>query len=193
MNTARYVFGVLVVTWLPPAIVWWFVVHPFVSFWRRVGGWQTVTIMIVLGIMGVAALFQVRTALLMTDYGTHPPLIVVAVLLAGASVRLALLRRKHLTTRILVGLPELDASGTSGTLLDEGIYARIRHPRYVEIVLGVVAYAVFANYLGAYVVAALTAPALHLIVLLEERELVDRFGPAYSAYSARVPRYLPKR
>jgi protein-S-isoprenylcysteine O-methyltransferase Ste14 len=193
MNTVRYVFGVLVVTWLPPAIVWWFLVHPFVSFWRKVGGWQTVTIMSVLGLMGVAGLFQVRATLLMTDYGTKMPLIVVAVILAGASVRLALLRRKHLTTRILVGLPELDASGTSGTLLDEGVYARIRHPRYVEIVLGVAAYAVFANYLGGYVVAALTVPALHAIVLLEERELVDRFGSAYEAYAARVPRYLPKR
>jgi len=193
VDTARYVFGVLLVIAMPPGILWWFLVHPFVSFWRRVGGWQTVTIMMVLGMAIAAALFTVRDALLLTDYGTHTALIVIAAVLMTGSIRLALLRKKHLTNRILVGLPELDSSGDPGKLLDEGIYAQIRHPRYVEIAIGVTAYAVFSNYLGAYVVAALTVPALHLIVILEERELIDRFGLAYEEYAARVPRYLPKR
>ena len=69
----------------------------------------------------------------------------------------------------------------------------MRHPRYVEIVLGVAAYAVFANYLGAYIVTIALVPTLHLIVLLEERELIDRFGAAYVNYAAQVPRYLPRR
>lgn len=53
--------------------------------------------------------------------------------------------------------------------------------------------AVFANYLGAYVVAALTAPTIHLIVLLEEKELKARFGAEYEEYMATVPRYVPIR
>jgi protein-S-isoprenylcysteine O-methyltransferase Ste14 len=39
----------------------------------------------------------------------------------------------------------------------------------------------------------LPGPLLHLIVLLEERELPDRFGEAYVDYSRRVPRYWPRR
>lgn len=77
-------------------------------------------------------------------------------------------------------------------MLSEGIYGRIRHPRYVEVVIGTWAYAVFANHLGAYVVAALTIPSIHLIVLLEERELVERFGARYEEYRSRVPRYVPR-
>jgi protein-S-isoprenylcysteine O-methyltransferase Ste14 len=34
---------------------------------------------------------------------------------------------------------------------------------------------------------------IHLVVILEERELVDRFGDAYRKYAARVPRYFPRR
>lgn len=37
MGTARYWIGVLLVVSMPPAILWWFVVHPFIGFWRRVG------------------------------------------------------------------------------------------------------------------------------------------------------------
>jgi protein-S-isoprenylcysteine O-methyltransferase Ste14 len=41
--------------------------------------------------------------------------------------------------------------------------------------------------------AFLTIPGLHAIVLLEERELVERFGQEYRDYALRVPRYIPGR
>ncbi|NIR38153.1 MAG: isoprenylcysteine carboxylmethyltransferase family protein, partial [Actinobacteria bacterium] len=109
------------------------------------------------------------------------------------SVAIAIRRRRHLTNRILAGVPELTEGEGGGTLLTEGIYARIRHPRYVEVAVGTFGYAFFANYGGAYVVAAATVPLLHLVVLLEERELVDRFGDRYREYQRSVPRYLPRR
>ena len=59
--------------------------------------------------------------------------------------------------------------------------------------LALVGWALFANYLGLYLITALTMAALYLIVLLEERELRERFGPAYADYSARVPRFIPRR
>lgn len=191
METARYVFGVLLIVSLPPALAWWFIVHPLVAFWRRVGARLTLVLVTVASVAGVVGLFTIRDDLLMTDLGTHPPLVIAAGLLLVATAWIAVLRKRHLTFRILVGLPELEGRGDPGALLDEGIYARIRHPRYVEVALGTLAYAVFANYLGAYVIAALTLPMLHLIVLLEERELVERFGARYEEYRARVPRYVP--
>ena len=159
MDTARYVFGVLIVTALPPGLLWWFLVHPFVGFWRGIGARGTLWSMTIVAVAGLVALK----------------------------------RKEHLTMRILVGIPELEPSGHGGTLLTEGIYAVIRHPRYVEIVLGTLAYSLFANYLGAYLLTAATIPILHLIVLLEERELRERFGEEYLAYTAAVPRYIPRR
>ena len=118
-------------------------------------------------------------------------LVVAAAGLGAITTWIAVIRRRQLTTRILFGVPELDKDNP-GTLLTDGIYAHLRHPRYVEVWLGTLAYACFANYLGAWIVWLATGPMLHLVVLLEERELRDRFGGEYEAYMARVPRYLPR-
>jgi protein-S-isoprenylcysteine O-methyltransferase Ste14 len=191
VDTARYVFGVLVVTFLPPGLLWWFLIHPFVGFWRGVGPRNTLIAMGVIGIGGAAALYQVRDALLIRDLGTGPGALMSAFVLFEVSVVIALKRRKHLDMRTLAGVPEL-APEAPGKLLTEGIYASIRHPRYVEICLGSMAYAVFSMWLGALIVATLTFPIVHLIVLLEEQELADRFGEEFERYRARVPRYVPR-
>jgi protein-S-isoprenylcysteine O-methyltransferase Ste14 len=52
--------------------------------------------------------------------------------------------------------------------------------------------ALIANYLALYLVVALWLPGLYFIVLLEEKELRDRFGPAYDEYCRRVPRFIPR-
>jgi protein-S-isoprenylcysteine O-methyltransferase Ste14 len=77
-------------------------------------------------------------------------------------------------------------------LLTQGIYSRIRHPRYVETVLWVLGYALFTNYLALYLTFLFLLLIIHVIVLLEEKELKERFGPAYEEYCRRVPRYIPK-
>jgi protein-S-isoprenylcysteine O-methyltransferase Ste14 len=192
MDTARYVVGCLLVTGLPPGLAWWFVVHPFVDFWRRVGVRTTLVVLTVLALLGVAVLFRWRHAILMTDLGTGVWTSGIAVVLLAGAVWIGLKRRTYLTTKILAGVPELEAGGKGGELLTEGPYGLSRNPRYLEIMLGVFAYAAFSNYLGGYLVAAASVPALHVIVLLEERELADRFGAEYDLYRSRVPRYLPK-
>jgi len=79
-----------------------------------------------------------------------------------------------------------------GKLLTDGIFARIRHPRYVEILLAVLTYALFSNYLASYLMFLFGLPMIYLIVLLEERELRQRFGAEYEAYCRRVPRFIPR-
>lgn len=193
MNTARYVVGCFVVIMLPPALLWWLIIHPFVSFWRKVGVKRTFAVATAAMIITAIPLYFMRDRILMSDLGTNWVLVCVAVGLAGVSGWIALKRRKHLTMRILAGAPELERSGNGGTLLTEGPYAVVRNPRYVEVALGTLAYAAFANYEGVWMVALATIPAIHLIVMLEEQELRNRFGEAYDAYVRQVPRYIPKR
>jgi protein-S-isoprenylcysteine O-methyltransferase Ste14 len=77
-------------------------------------------------------------------------------------------------------------------LLTEGIYSRIRHPRYVEVLLVIASLALIANNLASYVNWIIGIPSVLLIVRIEERELRDRFGAEYEAYCARVPRFVPR-
>lgn len=192
MTTVRYYIGVLLVVGVPPAVIWWFLIHPFVGFWRRVGVGVSLTVVSVLMVGLMVALVFFRDTLLGSDLGTIWPLAIVGVALFVVSGTMAAKRKRYLTFNILSGAPELQADGKGGKLLTEGPYAVIRHPRYVEVVVGVFGYACLANYTGGYLVAALTIPVLHLIVLMEERELAARFGAAWTAYRGRVPRYVPR-
>lgn len=192
MATARYVLAALLVISLPPAILWWIVIHPLVGFWRRVGQAASLWINGILMVGGFVVLWLVRDALVGRDLGGHLALTVAGALCLLVSIGIALRRRRFLTFRILSGLPELEPSGKGGELLTEGPYGVVRHPRYLEVVIGSLGYALLANHTGAYVVTLLMLPVLHLVVLMEERELVERFGDAYREYAARVPRYLPR-
>ena len=193
MDTFRYIVGVLLVVGLPPGVLWWFVLHPFVGFWRRLG---VRLAMIVLGLFllaSVLALATIRDSLLGADLGLSRPLFAVGIVLMVFAALIGLKRRKHLTVRILAGVPEVQSDPEKrGRLLQEGPYAVVRHPRYVEVVLATFAYAAIANYVGCWIMVIAMVPLLHLVVVLEERELVERFGAAYRDYATRVPRYIPR-
>ena len=99
---------------------------------------------------------------------------------------------RHVTIKVLIGLPELAPERHPGRLVTGGLYARIRHPRYVQFLLGLLGYALFADYLAAYIVVALWIPGIWAIAVLEERELRDRFGEQYEEYCRRVRRFVPR-
>lgn len=193
LSVARYVMGALLAISMPPAIAYWFIVHPFIAFWRRVGMKPTFWFLGLFLGGSMAALYPFRDALLGRDLGTSVPAIVVAVPLLVVAGVVSRKRRKHLPFKTLAGVPELSPERHGIGLLTEGIYGRIRHPRYVEFTLALVGWTLFANYLGLYLITALAIAALYLIVLIEEQELRERFGTAYAEYSARVPRFVPRR
>lgn len=192
MDTARHIIAVLLLISGIPALLFWFVIHPFARFWRRVGHrWAYAvgfSMMVLLGWI----LFRMRETLLGVDYGTRWSLTALAAVFLALSLVIGAKRGKFLTSRILLGLPELDPRQGGGKLLTEGIYSRMRHPRYVEILSAFTAFALFANHLGTYAVLAAGFVLVYLIVLLEERELRDRFGQAYVDYARRVPRFVPR-
>jgi protein-S-isoprenylcysteine O-methyltransferase Ste14 len=167
-------------------------VHPYAKTWRKLGPFWSLTLLYGLLLLEMVSVFRAREALLAVEYGTRWPLVV----LGGACLALAAIAlravRRQLSVRVQMGIPELDPRAEQ-QLLTEGIYARVRHPRYLEMLLGGLGLALIANYLAGYVVLALGAGVLHAVVVLEERELAVRFGPAWHAYAARVPRYVPTR
>jgi protein-S-isoprenylcysteine O-methyltransferase Ste14 len=193
MDTFRYWFAVILVVWLPPAVIWWYIVHPFIGFWRRFGARGALVANIVIALAIAWGLWSLRGLLVGRDLGTHWLLTGIGIALVALAVVMGSFRRRQLPTKILSGLPEMQADGRGGRLLTEGVYARVRHPRYLEVAAAVFGYAALANYTGGWLVAAAVVPALHLVVLLEERELARRFGAEFEAYRARVPRYLPRR
>ncbi len=191
MNIARYIGALLVVATFPSGLLFWFVVHPFIGFWRRQGPKITYTVVIAILLAVATVLVLARGVLLETEYGTNYVLVALAGVFYLIAAAIELQCRKHLKFRTLVGMPELVPEPATGKLLTAGIYGRVRHPRYVSAFFGVVAVALFSNYLAAYVIAGAMVPALYALTFFEERELRDRFGEEYAAYSRRVPKFVP--
>ncbi|MFZ0051646.1 MAG: isoprenylcysteine carboxylmethyltransferase family protein, partial [Desulfobaccales bacterium] len=192
MNAVRYYLALIMMVIMAPVLLYWLLIHPFVRFWRRLGPGWTYGVVLSLWALAVAGLFRMRHALLAVEFGTSYYLTALGLLVLSVSVWLGVVWFRRMRLRTIVGLPELAPDRYPQRLITTGVYAIIRHPRYVQLFLGLLGSALIANYLVLYLVVALWLPGIYVIVRLEEKELRERFGPAYDEYSRRVPRFLPR-
>ncbi|MGD8330152.1 MAG: isoprenylcysteine carboxylmethyltransferase family protein [Acidobacteriota bacterium] len=193
MDTARYYLALILVVTYPPAFAFWFVVHPFIDFWRRRGAWITYGVMFPAMIASCVGLYALREPLLRVQFGTSWVLVGLGAALYAAAAVVEVRCRRYLKLRTLLGVPEIKAPQEGpGTLLCEGIYARVRHPRYVGVMLGGFGVALASNYLAAYVTMLALVPVAYALTAIEETELLQRFGDDYLHYRARVPRFVPR-
>ena len=193
MDTFRYWVAAIMVATFPPAFLLWFFIHPFIHFWRRMGATVTYIVNIGAGLALIYLLFRARGPLLATEYGTNWIFVGIAVVFYAGAVVVEVRCRRHLTMRMLVGVPEVKASQEGpGELLQDGIYSQVRHPRYLGAMLASVSMAFLVNYLATWVLLAGLFPLVYLLTLIEERELRERFGAGYVEYSKRVPRIIPR-
>ena len=57
-DAARYYIAMFFVILLPPAFSFWFIIHPFIAFWRRVG--TTLAYSVAFSLMGIMAVYFER-------------------------------------------------------------------------------------------------------------------------------------
>ncbi|MSQ07079.1 MAG: hypothetical protein EXR54_01510 [Dehalococcoidia bacterium] len=136
MDTLRYILALLFVILLPSTLFYWPIVHGFIGFWRRVG--TAVTIIVMWGGLALAAfgLYQVRDLLLRGDLGTNWVVVALGVICLGVSIWLRVLHLRTFSILQLWGLPELAKTPDTQGLVRTGLYARVRHPRYLLALLG---------------------------------------------------------
>ena len=223
MDTVRYILALIIWATFPPAFLYWYLIHPFIGYWRKAGG-PAPTYMVVgpicLMAMGVLIRWNPVAA---TDLGQNWLVFGVGFGLYVVSWWMERKIRVHLDFKTLAGVPELrwdstaipaipttideyvaepgadkvpsgdpPASPASPVLLQEGMYARVRHPRYTSVTIGVWGWCMMANHGAGYLIGVLTIPALLGIIYFEEKELVERFGDAYLEYRKRVPALFPR-
>lgn len=191
MDTVRYVLALLFVCTLPPAVVYWYLAHPLARMWRRVPTFLTFTALTTVLAGGAALLFLFREPLLSVEYGTSWPRIALGALVYGVAMGFEVRVRRQLGFRVLAGVPELSGNDP-GELLTDGVYGRVRHPRYGVVFLATLGMALITGYLAVYILVPVMAVGLYLIVVLEERELRERFGERWVRYRERVPMFIPR-
>ncbi len=192
MDRFRYLFGVWNVTILPVGLLFWFVTHLWAPSWRRIGSITYLIILPPLVALGVV-LFRFRAWLLGADLGVRWILISIAVILYAITGWLEMKTWRQLSIPIAVGLPEVSRTAQgNGKLLKDGAYRIVRHPRYLSAGIGVVANSFIINHVGMYVMILLVFPAGFVMLMFEERDLVDRFGEEYRQYQREVPKIIPR-
>ena len=193
IDRVRYFLGVLGVITLLPGLLFWFIIHPWARWWRRLGPMRTYLIVVPVLVAFGALLFRFRGPLLGADLGTNRGLIAIALVCYGVVIWLQLQYRKHLSIATLVGVPELSPTEQrNDKLLQDGSYRLVRHPRYLSAGCAVIANAIIANYVGLYILILLLFPAGYVMLVFEERELIERFGEEYRRYQREVPRIIPR-
>ena len=192
MDATRYFLGVLLIIGLPPAVLFWLLIHPLAGWWRRMRPWVTYAVVGTASFAPAGALYRFRGGLMGADLGTNWALITPGLLLYALSAWLSIVTRRQLSFRVFVGLPEISADHSRGVLLQEGIYGVVRHPRYLSVIIGTAGFAMFVNFSGPYLMVLGSLLALLLVVILEERELSRRFGADYEGYRSRVPALIPR-
>jgi protein-S-isoprenylcysteine O-methyltransferase Ste14 len=186
-----YWIALLTIATMPVALIW-FVIHPFIIFWRKRGALLAylTSALIVIPIFTLVLVF--RDNVMAVHYEFNWLLISLGALSLVIGMTIGMKRVNLLTPKIMFGIPEL-SSKSKGKLITSGIYSKIRHPRYAEVFLMVFGLALMTNYLSMYLLSVAMLVLLYLVVLLEENELKHRFGNEYTDYCKKVPRFIPRR
>jgi len=193
MDAARSLLALAYVALLVPMLGYWPVLHGCLGFWRRLGPRPSLAILwgglaaAALGIVGL------RDLVWRTDLGTSWPTATAGCALLGLAGLLRVPIQRAVSNALLVGIPELAPGTCRQPLVTAGIYGRLRHPRYVQLLVALLGWALVANHGAAYAVWGLWFVGVHGIVRLEERELAARYGEAWTRYCAATPRWVPRR
>ncbi len=168
---------------------YWFLVHPLADFWRRhrvslksVGpAWPLLWV-----IAGALSARWRHVSLYREPWAWIPAV----ALIAGAMYVYAHARRGFSTDQVL-GRSELEPDKHEQRLGTEGIRARVRHPYYLAHLLHLTGWAVGTGSAAVWMLEAFAIVTGAVMLPLEERELVQRFGDAYREYQRRVPALFP--
>ena len=178
----------ILLLWIP---FFWLVIHPAIRFWRRAGKGAFVVVLPV-WLIFAAAIILARHPLFARRVGRSALTWAVGGGLFLAAAWLDVQTRHAFGWRRLVGLAELNPRHPLHGVVRTGIYARIRHPRYLLYMLTVLAVAFLTGAPAIFLLAFLNILMYQIIVPLEERELLDQYGTQYEEYRRLVPRFVPR-
>jgi len=173
-----------------PIPIFWLIIHPAIRFWRRFGNESLWIALPVWASCGVAV-FLLREKIFSARLGRSALTGALGLGLLVLAVWIGNQVRRVFGWRRLAGLPEINPGRYPGEVIKSGIYARVRHPRYLDVMLSFVGLALITGAVGLFLLAFVTILLYLIMAPLEERELREHYGAEYEAYARMVPRFLP--
>ena len=171
-----------------PVPLYWLILHTRVFFWRRhIRVAFPVAVLAAWGIVDFL-LYRFRLELFRRELSVLPA--IAGLLLIGFDVFTLSKSEAALGGRRIVGHSELSGSRE---LVARGLYARVRHPRYLGMMAGVFGAGLVIARSSFWAAGALWLLLALVMIRAEERELHARLGAAYVAYARHVPALWPLR
>jgi protein-S-isoprenylcysteine O-methyltransferase Ste14 len=170
----------------------WLLVHPFANFWRRHSGRAYAAYALLLWLSFEGLFWMTKAFWFQQTFDRTWQLWLLGAALIAVEPLLVSRIEGQLGGPILVGWAERDPTQFPPRVVDTGIYAWLRHPRYVAAMSALIGLAVFSGSLRLVELSALSIPVYWLLTEEEERELLARIGEPFREYRRRVPRFLPR-
>ncbi len=177
-----------------PAIpLFWIPVHGFPRLFRRLG-LLTYLLPLITWLPLAFLTFSLRNALFQYRAGLPVAVKVIGLFLFLPGAGLQVWTLILLTLPVITGMPEVTNS-ENASLTTAGPFGVVRHPTYLSHTLMLLGLFLMTGVTAAgFIAIADTFLVNSLIIPLEERELLQRFGKEYEAYCRQVPsRLLPLR
>jgi protein-S-isoprenylcysteine O-methyltransferase Ste14 len=180
-------FYLILLLWIP---FFWFVFHPAIGFWRRMGNrafWVALPVWLIFAagiVISRHQLFSRRVERNALTWIVGGFLFIVAQWLDAQT-------RHAFGWRRLAGLTEINPEHRLCGVIRVGIYGRVRHPRYLLYMLMMLSMAFLTGAYAIFLLAILNVLLYQIVAPLEERELLDQYGPQYEDYRRSVPRFVP--
>lgn len=168
--------------------VYWLILHAPVGFWRR--HIRGAFLAAVVGAWGISDSLLYHFRLDLFRAHTSLPAALIGLAMIGFDVFTFTKSEGTLGGMRIVGHAELAGSRE---LVARGLYAHVRHPRYLGMMAGVLGACLIVASRVLWETSVLWVALALFTIGAEERELRARLGPAYAAYAEQVPALLPLR
>jgi protein-S-isoprenylcysteine O-methyltransferase Ste14 len=181
---------ITIMVW-PVIPLFWIPVHCATPAFRRMG-LLTYVVPLVTWVPVAAVIYGSRDVLL--AYAVEIPLVlrVTGTVLLLTGTLLHLWTARLLGLRGITGMLEVSTAENS-TLVTDGIFSVVRHPTYLAHTVMFLGVFLTTGFLAVGALTLLDLVIVNTIIIpLEERELLARFGADYEAYRKRVSRIMPR-
>lgn len=121
---------------------------------------------------------------------TNPYTNYIGYMLATLGVVLTSRSLKEISFSSFLGLSRKDIESTD-SLVIRGIYGKMRHPLYLGLILIFLGYFLVSGTVGALIHLSCLIGYLPFGIYFEEKNLLKKYGNAYSDYQKSVPAILP--
>lgn len=175
----------------PVVPLFWIPVHGFSRFFRNLG--LATYLLPILTWLPVAYLIYVNRDFLMQFRIVLPTAVIIAgILFLFAGTLLHIWTGTLLGLWGLMGLPEISPK-IKGSLVTEGPFSVVRHPTYLAHTLMFLGVFLLSGVIAVAVITFVDFLLITIVIIpLEDRELLSRFGDEYKRYMERVAGFIPR-